>query len=60
MYTINTNSEKPFYVTPSIEIVKLDNEISLAMESDAPVGPGEGKLITPENISNDPFKTNLG
>lgn len=60
MHITNINSEKLFYVTPSIEIVKLDNEISLAMESDAPVGPGEGRLITPENINNDPYKTNLG
>jgi len=60
MYITNTNSEKRFYITPSVDVIKLDNEISLALESDAPVGPGEGKLNAPEYFNNDPYKTSLG
>mgnify|MGYP000255794226 CR=1 FL=1 len=47
------------YITPGIEKIILDYEISLAMESDAPVGPGEGKLKEPEYFKNDPYNTNM-
>lgn len=51
--------EKNIYITPKIEIIILDNEISLALESAPPVGPDEGKLIVPDFFNGDPFKTNL-
>lgn len=51
-----TNKRK--YITPIIELIKFDKDISLAMESDAPVGPGEGKLNVPDYFNNDPYKTN--
>jgi len=38
--------------------VKLDNEISLILESDPPIGPFETKNA-PEYFNNDPFKTNV-
>lgn len=60
MHTKTGYSEKKIYITPSIEMVKLDKDISLAMESDAPPGPGEVKLNAPEYFNNDPYKTNLG
>lgn len=60
MHTKADHSEKKSYLTPSIEIVKLDKEISLAMESDAPAGPGEGKMEPPKHINNDPYKSYLG
>jgi len=41
-----------------IEHVKLDNEISLILESDPPIGPFETKNA-PEYFNNDPFKTNV-
>ncbi len=47
------------YTTPRIELISLDNEISLALESAPPVGPGEGLLKTTEYPNNDPYKTNL-
>jgi len=41
-----------------VEQVKLDNEISLVLESPKP-GPWESVNI-PEHYNEDPFKTNLG
>ena len=43
------------YTAPCIEIIKLDNEISLALESDPPVGPGEVNNNYPTAFSNSPF-----
>lgn len=48
-------SSKP-YITPEISIIKLDNDISLALESDPAVGPGE-QVYNIEGIASDPFKT---
>lgn len=47
---------KKEYSSPDIISVKLDNEISLALESDAPPGPNEGQNKMPEYFSNDPYK----
>jgi hypothetical protein len=52
--------EKRNYNAPVIEKIKLDNEISLALESAPPAGPGEGLGKAPEYFNNDPFKTNMG
>lgn len=60
MKTSNNISKKRIYSTPLIVRVKLDNEISLALESDAPIGPGEGFLKAPEYFNNDTFKNNVG
>jgi hypothetical protein len=43
------------YIAPAIELIKLDNEISLALESNPPEGPGE----TFNNIQS-PFKNEIG
>jgi hypothetical protein len=51
---------KKAYLTPQIEQIKLDHEISLALESEPPTGPGESSLMAPEYFNNDPFKTNVG
>jgi len=53
------NKDSRLYVSPMIERVKLDNEISLVLESSPPAGPDEGYLKTPEYINIDPFKNNL-
>ena len=53
------NKDKREYIAPTIELIQLDNEISLALESDPAIGPGETKLA-PEYFNNDPFKPNLG
>lgn len=49
---------KKKYKTPEIEIIILDNEISLALDSTPPVGPEE-VLLTPEYLHDDPMKTNM-
>jgi hypothetical protein len=43
------------YTAPHIEIVILDNEISLALESNPPSGPSETL-----NSFQSPFKENIG
>jgi hypothetical protein len=48
------------YTAPIIELIVLDNEISLALESTPPAGPSEtNNVIRPEFFNNDPLKTNL-
>lgn len=51
-------TKKRNYHQPEIREIKLDNEISLQLESAPPTGPGETKNF-PENSLNDPYKTNL-
>ena len=55
---METKNKKQLYIIPQIERIELDNEISLALESTPPGGPGES-LNTPDHLKNDPFKTNL-
>jgi len=49
---INT-MEKKIYNTPQIELIILDNEISLALESTPPAGPDESHV--PENNQTNSF-----
>jgi len=56
--TIETLNKRA-YSSPQIEQIKLDNEISLQLQSDAPVGPGESFNKTPEHLNNDPFKNTM-
>jgi hypothetical protein len=42
------------YTTPQLEYIKLDNEISLALESTPPEGPDE----TINNLQN-PFRSEI-
>lgn len=63
MKTNTKNPERRIYASPMITEIKLDNQISLQLTSDAPVGPGEGpgaQNRAPEYFNNDPFKANLG
>lgn len=59
MKTTNKMTGKKIYSIPLIERILLDNEISLALESAPPVGPDEGRLMTPEHYNNNPFDKNL-
>lgn len=55
MTTTNINCKtKLLYTAPVIECIKLDNQISLALESTPPEGPNEAML--PKYLNNDPFK----
>ena len=60
MKTTRDVYRKLTYFSPQIERIKLDNEISLALESTPPLGPGETMNSVPEYFNNDPFKSNLG
>jgi hypothetical protein len=46
---------KKIYIAPFIEIIILDNEISLSLESNPPAGPNEIAFIN-SAINNNPFK----
>jgi len=43
------------YITPKIEIIKFDADISLQLTSAPPEGPSES-LLTPKYMNNDPYK----
>ena len=60
MNTIYKIIKKRIYNTPQIEQVKLDSEISLALESAPPAGPNELTLSTPEYFNNNPLKPIVG
>jgi len=49
------DSLKRNYTAPELELIRLDHEISLALESSPPIGPGEMLLMVPDLLSNDPF-----
>jgi hypothetical protein len=53
METISKNSTRRFYNVPIINRIKIDEQISLALESSPPVGPGE--LVQNNSQSNNPF-----
>jgi hypothetical protein len=46
--------EKKKYTAPEIELIELDNEISLALESSPPAGPSETL-----NSIQSPFKQDV-
>ncbi|MBP6356051.1 MAG: hypothetical protein KA303_02040 [Paludibacter sp.] len=56
--TTNIEIGKRIYEAPIIENIRLDNEISLALESAPPAGPDEVLNSTPHFLNNDPFKMN--
>jgi hypothetical protein len=60
MKTIQKIAEKRIYNCPEIVLIKMDNEISLALESSPPNGPGEDASLTPEYMNNNPYKTTMG
>jgi len=63
MKTQIENTTKKTYAVPQINWIKLDNDISLVLQSapsgTPPFGPG-GIGEAPEHFNNDPFKTDLG
>ena len=52
---MNTKIVKRVYQTPKIEMISLDNEISLVLVSGDPGDPGAS--LAPEYFNNNPFKT---
>ena len=58
MNIANIDSKKRVYTVPAVDIIKLDNEISLALESLPPGdAPGEGQNRMPDNFNNNPYNT---
>jgi hypothetical protein len=51
---MNTKNQ---YSKPTIEVIVLDNEISLQLESTPPEAPGEAKLNTLEYFNINSFRT---
>ena len=49
-----TSNKKRIYKQPQIGMIKLDKDISLVMQSDAPPDPGGS--LQPEHFSINPFK----
>jgi hypothetical protein len=59
MKTKQKNTPKKQYLHPTIDIIEIDNEISLALESEPADGPNENLGELRKNSSSDnPFKTN--
>lgn len=53
-------TKKRVYATPEIQVVNLDNEISLALES-TPAIPSDGdEVYNSPYYFNSPYKSNLG
>jgi len=53
------SNKKKIYFSPQIDCVKLDNEISLALESTPPIGPDEVMNKIPDYFNNDPFRNTI-
>ena len=52
--------EKKEYTQPIIDVIVLDNEIALALESSLPPeGPSETKNNTPEYFNINPYNTGI-
>ena len=53
-------NNKRMYITPQLECVKLDNEISLVLVSGNGDDPGNpGASLAPEYFNNNPYNSNL-
>jgi len=61
MKTLDNNCQgKRTYFSPAIEWIKLDNEISLQLQSPGTPDNGDEVYNTPQYFNNDPFKNNMG
>lgn len=59
VYTETKNTG--IYQAPDIEQIKLDNDISLILESGSPASPGGDPWAKADEANvNNPFKTELG
>ena len=53
---MKTDKQKQRYTAPDFKRIRLDNEISLQLESSPPILPNEGAKLQPA-FSDDPFKS---
>lgn len=57
---MENKTDKRIYKQPTIECIQLDNEISLALESNPMDGPGESNLLRKnEYFQTNPFEKSL-
>ncbi len=42
------------YMSPQVDVIELDNQISLALESSPPIGPGEALSVV-ESFTSNPY-----
>ena len=59
MKKVEKTNGKATYSPPVLTNIVLDNEISLILASNPPGGPGEGAVLQPELLKNDPFKNGM-
>ena len=52
--------EKKSDTAPQVELILIDNEIALILQSTPPAGPSEGASLAPEYRNDNPFRKNLG
>ena len=52
------NTTNKIYSAPEIKCIEFDNQISLQLESDAPIGPGESYSNAPEYFNSNPYESN--
>jgi len=58
MNITNIDSNKRVYTVPTVEIIKLDKEISLALQSEPPGdAPGEVQNKMSDSFKNDPYNS---
>lgn len=58
---MGTDENKRKYMSPTIGMIKIDNEISLNLQSaDPPYAPNESMLHSTDYFRNDPFNANAG
>jgi len=60
MNILKSTEERRTYIVPRMVSIKLDNEISLSLESNVAPGDPEASLRAPEYFNNDPFRTSAG
>jgi len=60
MNILHNSPERRTYRAPRIISIKLDNEISLSLESFEAPGDPEASVRAPEYFNNDPFKASIG
>ena len=54
---MNANQKK-IYTQPMVSFIRLDYEVSLALESTPPELENESLLRLPESVNENPFKIN--
>ncbi len=58
MNITNRDSNKKVYTIPAVDIIKLDNEISLTLDSTPPTdAPGETQNQMPDSFNTNPYNT---